>query len=106
MSRPKRGETGCKEANDKWRRTVTEKYGGVTEFMREVGRMGGSKSHPETRPFAKNPELASRAGKKGGKTSSRAGIKNKKPRVVKEKEEAPVEEKKGILGWFSGRKDR
>ena len=68
--------------------------------------MGGSKSHPETRPFTKNPELASRAGKKGGKASSRAGIKNKNPRAVKEVKEAPVEEKKGILGWFSGRRSR
>ena len=96
--------SGNREGGRKAAATNKEKHG--ADFYRNIGRMGGSKSHPETRPFAKNPELASRAGKKGGKASSRAGIKNKKPRVVKEKEEAPVEEKKGILGWFSGRKDR
>lgn len=103
MSRPKKGEQGCKEANDKWRKTVTEKYGGVTEFMREVGRKGGSKSHPETRPFAKDPELASRAGKRGGQLSKRGPARH--PRSKKTVEEEPTE-KKGILRWFSGRKDK
>lgn len=116
MSRPKKGETGYKEANDKWRKTVTEKYGGVTEFMREVGRKGGSKSHPETRAFATNPELAKAAGAKGGKSSKRGPA--RKPRSDKgiprgprsktsQTEEIKAEvadKKKGLFGWFSGRR--
>lgn len=107
MSRPKKGEQGCKEANDKWRKTMIEKYGGVTEFMREVGRKGGSKSHRETRPFTVNPELARAAGAKGGKMSKRGP--NKQPRKKKQVETKPTVEvdkkKKGILGWFSGRRN-
>ena len=71
MSRPKRGEEGHEQAKERWRQTIIEKYGDVTEFMRGVGRAGGSVSHPETRPFAKDPEMARRAGKLGGQRSKR-----------------------------------
>lgn len=116
MSRPKKGETGYKEANDKWRKTVIEKYGSVTEFMREVGRKGGSKSHPETRAFATNPELAKVAGAKGGKISKRGPAKGPRsdkgaPRSLRskasqteEKKAEVTEKKKGLFGWFSGRR--
>lgn len=106
MSRPKKGEQGCKEANDKWRKTMIEKYGGVTEFMREVGRKGGSKSHRETRPFTVNPKLARAAGAKGGKMSKRGP--SKQPRKKKQvgiKPTVEVEKKKGLFGWFSGRRN-
>lgn len=95
---------GNKEGGRKAAAVNKEKHG--ADFYKRIGRMGGSKSHPETRPFTKNPELARIAGQKGGKKSSRAGIKNKKPRVVKETKKSPVEEKKGILGWFSGRRSQ
>ena len=117
MGRPKKGETGCKEANDKWRKTVAEKYGSVTEFMREVGRKGGSKSHPETRPFTTNPKLASVAGTKGGKSGKRGparkprsdkgaprGPRNKAPQAEEIKTEVD-DKKKGLFGWFLGRKN-
>lgn len=99
--------SGTKLGGRKAAKTNKEKYG--DNFYSKIGRKGGAKSHPETRPFAKNPALASEAGRKGGRNSSRAGIKNKKPRVVAKAE--PDEQKndkirKGILGWFSGRKSK
>lgn len=93
--------SGTKIGGKKAAATNKEKHG--ADFYRNIGRMGGSKSHPETRPFAKNPELASRAGKRGGQLSKRGSAKH--PRSKKTVEETPVK-KKGILGWFSGRKDR
>ena len=44
-------------------------------YYREIGRKGGSVSHPETRFFHKNPGIAQIAGKKGGSISKR-GPKN------------------------------
>ena len=44
-------------------------------YYREIGRKGGSVSHPETRFFYKNPGIAQSAGKKGGSISKR-GPKN------------------------------
>lgn len=41
------------------------------DFYRKIGRKGGSKSHPETRAFSLDPELAKRAGAIGGKISKR-----------------------------------
>lgn len=92
--------SGTREGGRKAAATNKEKYG--ADFYRNIGRQGGSKSHPETRPFAKNPELASRAGKRGGQLSKRGPEKH--PRSKKTVEEAPAK-KKGILRWFSGRKD-
>lgn len=50
-----------------------EKWG--DDFYKRIGRKGGSKSHPETRPFALNPELAKRAGRAGGAKSRRGKAK-------------------------------
>lgn len=83
---------------------ITNKAKHGDDFYRNIGRKGGSVSHPETRPFSMNPEAASIAGAKGGRISSRAGVKNKKPRTAKK--ESPTEEKKGILGWLLGRKGK
>lgn len=58
---------GTKIGGKKASITNREKYG--DDFYRQIGRKGGSKSHPETRPFAKNPELARIAGSKGGRLS-------------------------------------
>lgn len=44
-------------------------------FYKELGRLGGSVSHPGTRYFAMNPEAAQRAGEKGGKISRRGKAK-------------------------------
>lgn len=42
-----------------------------SDFYSRIGRKGGSVEHPETRPFAKNHELAVEAGRKGGSISKR-----------------------------------
>lgn len=96
--------SGTREGGRKAAATNKEKHG--KDFYKRIGTLGGSKSHPETRPFAKNPELASRAGKKGGQLSKRGPVKTpRKSEPVVEKTEEPAK-KKGILRWFSGRKDR
>lgn len=46
-----------------------EKYG--KDFYRNIGRKGGSVSHPLTRPFATDRGLARVAGAKGGRISKR-----------------------------------
>lgn len=92
---------GNREGGRKAAATNKERHG--ADYYKRIGAKGGSKSHPETRPFAKNPELARIAGKKGGQVSKRGPAKY--PRSKKTVEEAPAK-KKGILGWFSGRKDK
>ena len=44
-------------------------------YYKELGKLGGSVSHPSTRYFAMNPELARIAGEKGGKASRRGKAK-------------------------------
>lgn len=44
------------------------------DFYREIGAKGGRNGH--TGGFASNPELARRAGQKGGRISRRTGVKN------------------------------
>lgn len=56
----------------KVRRTIEERYG--KDFWRKIGSKGGKATG--MKGFALNPELASAAGKKGGKRSTRAGVKN------------------------------
>ena len=41
------------------------------DFYRKIGRMGGSKSHPETRAFSLDPELANTPRALRGKISKR-----------------------------------
>ena len=48
--------------------------------MAEIGAMGGSAPHKEPRTFAKNPALASRAGKIGGKLGKNPYGRKGKPR--------------------------
>ena len=40
-------------------------------FYAEIGKLGGQVSHPETRYFSMNPNIAKIAGKKGGLISKR-----------------------------------
>ena len=48
-------------------------------FYREIGHIGGQAGH--TGGFFANPELARIAGAKGGRISSRAGVKNGQGKV-------------------------
>ena len=105
---------GSHEGGKKASITNKKKYG--DDFYRNIGRQGGSKSHPETRAFATNPELAKAAGAKGGKTSKRGPA--RKPRSdkgiprgprskasqAKETKAEVADKKKGLFGWFSGRR--
>ena len=65
MSRMKKGEPGSEAARRRWHETLLAKYGeeGLREMMRSNGHKG--------KGFAANPELARKAGSKGGKISRR-----------------------------------
>lgn len=52
-------------------KTNKKKYG--SDFYARIGRIGGRNGH--TGGFAANPELAKRAGQKGGKVSKRGKAK-------------------------------
>ena len=73
MPRPKANTPEGKIANEKWRKTMTEKYGSITEKMREVGRIGGQNGKgPDYKGgFAGDRERARLAGAKGGAISRR-----------------------------------
>lgn len=62
----------AKDSGSKVRRTIEERYG--KDYWRKIGSKGGKATG--MKGFALNPELARMAGKKGGKKSTRAGIKN------------------------------
>lgn len=49
------------------------------DHFKKIGAMGGA--HKGKKGFAANPKLASLAGKKGGHSGSRLGIKNRKKDV-------------------------
>lgn len=89
--------------------TNMKKYG--KDFYKKNGKKGGQNGH--TGGFYANHELARIAGAKGGKKSSRAGVRNgegkTKPKA-KKKEEVKYHEiveikKTGILGRLFGRKN-
>lgn len=107
---------GTKLGGRKAAATNKEKHG--DDFYKRIGAKGGSKSHRETRPFTVNPELASAAGAKGGKSSKRGpargtrsdkgvprGPRSKAPQTEDVKAE-PTNKKKGLFGWFSGRRNK
>ena len=75
MSRPRKNTPAGKIASEKWRQTMIEKYGSVTDKMRETGRIGGQNGKgPDYKGgFAGNRERARLAGAKGGKISRRKG---------------------------------
>lgn len=64
---------GTKEGGKKAAKTNMERYG--DNWYSNIGKKGGSKSHPETRPFSTNATLASIAGAKGGRISKRGKAK-------------------------------
>lgn len=73
MARPKANTKAGKIANEKWRKTMTERYGSVTEKMRETGRIGGmnGKGPDYKGGFAADNQRAKIAGAKGGSISRR-----------------------------------
>lgn len=73
MARPKKNTPEGKIASEKWRQTMIEKYGSVTDKMRETGRIGGKNGKgPDYKGgFAANHEHARKAGAKGGSISRR-----------------------------------
>lgn len=62
---------GTLEGGRKAAKTNKEKYG--NDFYANIGRRGGRNGH--TGGFAANPDLARRAGRKGGKISKRGKAK-------------------------------
>ena len=79
MARPKKNTPEGKIASEKWRQTMIEKYGSVTDKMRETGRIGGKngKGPGYNGGFAADNERAKIAGAKGGRLSKRGPAKNK-----------------------------
>lgn len=73
MPRPKKDTPAGKLASEKWHKTMIERYGNITERMKETGRLGGLAGRGEGYKggFAGSKELASRAGAKGGSISKR-----------------------------------
>ena len=63
---------GTKDGGTKAAKTTKNRHG--EDFYARIGRKGGQNGH--TGGFYARPELAKTAGKKGGKISSRAGVKN------------------------------
>lgn len=61
-----------KAGGSKVRKTIEERYG--KDYWRKIGSKGGKATG--MKGFALNPELAKIAGSKGGKRSTRAGVKN------------------------------
>ena len=59
--------SGTKAGGIKTRETMYQRHG--KDFYREIGRKGGQNGH--TGGFASNPELARKAGAKGGRISKR-----------------------------------
>ena len=65
--------TGTKAGGIKARNTNLEKHG--TNFYQKIGKMGGGSFREAPRWFALHPDLAKTAGAKGGRISTRKGIK-------------------------------
>ena len=62
--------SGTKAGGIKTRETMYQRHG--KDFYREIGRIGGQNGH--TGGFASNPELARKAGAKGGRISKRGKV--------------------------------
>lgn len=87
MARPKKTTPEGKIASEKWRQTMIEKYGSVTDKMQQIGRIGGlnGKGPDYKGGFAADRERARIAGAKGGHISRRNG---KYTRIMDENQEA------------------
>lgn len=66
------------------------------DFYKNLGKIGGSRSHQATRFFALHPDIAKTAGKKGGEISTRKGIKNGQGKKWKSIEKMIEEEIKDV----------
>lgn len=64
---------GTLEGGRKAAKTNKERHG--ADWYSKIGKRGGSKSHPETRYFAVNRDIARTAGAKGGSISKRGKAK-------------------------------
>lgn len=73
MPRPKKDTPEGREASRKWRETMEQRYGNITERQRIIGAMGGrnGKGPGYKGGFASNSEFAKKAGAKGGSKSRR-----------------------------------
>lgn len=73
MARPKKGTPAGDEATKRWHETMVKRYGSVSNYMANVGRIGGLKGRgPDYKGgFASNKELAITAGAVGGRKSRR-----------------------------------
>lgn len=88
--------SGNREGGKKAAIVNKERHG--ADYYKRIGALGGSKSHPETRPFTKNPELARIAGSKGGRVSRRGPAKRKTaPHITNE--EVEETKQKGRWKW-------
>ena len=67
--------SGSLAGGKKAAQTNKDRFG--EDFYKKIGSKGGSVVHPDTRPFAKNRDLARKAGAMGGRKSTRKGIGNK-----------------------------
>lgn len=87
MARPKKNTPAGKIATERWRKTMEEKYGGVTAKMQQIGRIGGlnGKGPNYKGGFAADRDRARIAGAKGGRISRRNG---KYTRIMDENQEA------------------
>lgn len=90
--------SGTKEGGKRAATTNKAKHG--EDFYKSIGHKGGSKSHPETRPFTTNPELAKRAGRAGGLKSKRGKAKPKDHQEAKSHQEE-IKKHFDLYGWFT-----
>ena len=71
IARAKKGTPAGDLATERWRETMQERYGNVTEKMQELGSRGGKAPTTKPKGFAANPQLARTAGALGGRISRR-----------------------------------
>ena len=86
--------TGTKAGGLKARNTIQEKHG--KDFYKKIGTIGGSVFREAPRWFALHPDIAKTAGAKGGRTSTRKGIKNGEGKRWKKLEERIREELRNV----------
>ena len=80
--------SGTKAGGKKTAATNMKKYG--SDFYVRIGAKGGRNGH--TGGFAANPERARFAGRKGGRKSSRAGVKNGEGKYKRQKKAPEIVE--------------
>lgn len=72
MSRAAANTPEGRRASEKWKRTMQQKYGGASNFMKGIGAIGGKNGRgPDYGGGFCNRELARKAGAKGGSISKR-----------------------------------